>query len=202
MARVVVLILVASLIWTPIGVYVGMRPRLTSIVQPVAQFFAAFPPNILFPLAVSLIVAWNLNPEIWLSPLMVLGTQWYILFNVISGASTIPRELVDVGQNFGVKGWLWWKRIILPAIFPYYLTGAITASGGTWNASVVAEVANWGNRTLRAHGLGQYITDATTGGDLRHVVLGMAVMAFFVVVVNRLFWQPLYWLAERKYRLN
>ncbi len=202
MARVVVLILVASLIWTPIGVYVGMRPRLTSIVQPVAQFFAAFPPNILFPLAVSVIVAWDLNPEIWLSPLMVLGTQWYILFNVISGASTIPRELLDAGDNFGVRGWLWWKRIVLPAIFPYYLTGAIAASGGTWNASVVAEVANWGTRTVRAHGLGQYITDATLKGDFRHVVLGMAVMAFFVVVVNRLFWQPLYWLAERKYRLD
>ena len=202
MTRVVVLILVASLIWTPIGVYVGLRPRLTRIVQPVAQFFAAFPPNILFPLAVSVIVAWDLNPEIWLSPLMVLGTQWYILFNVISGASTIPRELMDVGDNFGVRGWLWWKRIVLPAIFPYYLTGAITASGGTWNASVVAEVANWGDRTLRAHGLGQYITDATISGDFRHVVLGMAVMAFFVVVVNRLFWQPLYWLAERKYRLD
>jgi len=202
MARVVVLIAIASLIWTPIGVYVGLRPRLTSIVQPVAQFFAAFPANILFPVAVSVIVAWNLNPEIWLSPLMVLGTQWYILFNVISGASTIPKELLDAGDNFGVRGWLWWKRIVLPAIFPHYLTGAITASGGTWNASVVAEVANWGDRTLRAHGLGQYITDATYGGDFRHVVLGMAVMAFFVVVVNRLFWQPLYWLAERKYRLS
>jgi NitT/TauT family transport system permease protein len=202
MTRVVVLILVASLIWTPVGVYVGMRPKLTRIVQPVAQFFAAFPPNILFPLAVSVIVVWDLNPEIWLSPLMVLGTQWYILFNVISGASTIPRELLDAGDNFGVKGWLWWKRITLPAIFPYYLTGAIAASGGTWNASVVAEVANWGTRTVRAHGLGQYITDATLNGDFRHVVLGMAVMAFFVVVVNRLFWQPLYWLAERKYRLD
>jgi NitT/TauT family transport system permease protein len=202
MTRVVVLILIASLVWTPIGVYVGLRPRLTRIVQPVAQFFAAFPANILFPLAVSVIVAWNLNPEIWLSPLMVLGTQWYILFNVISGASTMPRELLDAGDNFGVRGWLWWKRVALPAIFPYYLTGAITASGGTWNASIVAEVANWGDRKLRAHGLGQYIADATLSGDFRHVVLGMAVMAFFVVVVNRLFWQPLYWLAERKYRLN
>ena len=108
---------------------------------------------------------------------------------------------MDAGDNFGVHGWLWWKRIALPAVFPYYLTGAITASGGTWNASVVAEVANWGDRTVRAHGLGRYITDATHSGDFRHVVLGMAVMAFFVVVVNRLFWQPLYWLAERKYRL-
>ncbi len=201
MLRVVVLIILASLIWTPIGIYVGLRPRLTRIVQPVAQFFAAFPANILFPLVVSVIVTWSLDPDIWLSPLMVLGTQWYILFNVIAGTSTMPRELLDVGDNFAVKGWLWWKRVALPAVFPYYLTGAITASGGTWNASVVAEVANWGRHTERAHGLGAYITDATTSGDLPHVVLGMAVMAFFVVVVNRLLWQPLYWLAERKYRL-
>jgi len=201
MLRVVVLILLASAIWTPIGIYVGLRPRLTRIVQPVAQFFAAFPANILFPLAVSLIVYWSLNPDIFLSPLMVLGTQWYILFNVIGGASTIPRELTDVADNFGVKGWLWWKRVALPAVFPHYLTGAIAASGGTWNASIVAEVANWGDRTLRAHGLGQYIADATYAGDFNRVVLGIAVMAFFVVVVNRLFWQPLYWYAERRFRM-
>ena len=202
MLRVVVLIFLASLIWLPIGVYVGLHPRLTSIVQPVAQFFAAFPANILFPLVVSVIVAWSLNPDIWLSPLMVLGTQWYILFNVIAGASTMSRELLDAGDNFGVKGWLWWKRIALPAVFPYYLTGAITASGGTWNASIVAEVASWGTTTLHAHGLGAYLADATLAGDFRHVMLGMAVMAFFVVVVNRIFWQPLYWYAERKFRAD
>src|SRR4051812_3126712 len=201
MLRVVVLIALASLIWTPIGIYVGLKPRLTRIVQPVAQFLAAFPNNLLFPLVVSLIMAWKLNVNIWLSPLLVLGPQWYILFNVIAGARTMPRELLDAGENFGVKGWLWWKRVALPAVFPYYLTGAITASGGAWNASVLAEVAHWGHTTLHADGLGAYITDATVSGDFPHVVLGMAVMAFFVVVVNRLFWQPLYWLAERKYRL-
>jgi NitT/TauT family transport system permease protein len=201
MARVVVLILIASAIWTPIGIYVGLRPRLTRVVQPVAQFFAAFPANILFPLVVSVIVIWDLNPDIWLSPLMVLGTQWYILFNVIAGASTIPRELLDAGDNFGVRGWLWWKRVALPAVFPHYLTGAITASGGTWNASIVAEVASWGNHVEHAHGLGAYITDATLAGDFHKVVLGMAVMAFFVVVVNRILWQPLYWYAERKFRM-
>lgn len=202
MLRVVVLIILASLIWTPVGVYVGLRPRLTRIVQPVAQFLAAFPNNLLFPLVVSVIVVWKLNVNIWLSPLLVLGPQWYILFNVIAGARTMPRELLDAGDNFGVRGILWWKRVALPAVFPNYLTGAITASGGAWNASVLAEVANWGNITLHADGLGAYIIDATTSGDFPHVVLGMAVMAFFVVVVNRLFWQPLYWLAERKYRLT
>jgi NitT/TauT family transport system permease protein len=201
MTRVMVLIAVASVIWTPIGVHVGLRPSLTRIVQPVAQFLAAFPSNLLFPLVVSLIVFWNLNPDIWLSPLMILGTQWYILFNVIAGAAAMPKELRDAADNFGVRGWLWWKNVALPAVFPYYVTGAITASGGAWNASVLAEVASWGNKTLRAHGLGAYIADATTKGDFRHVVLGIAVMSFFVLVVNRILWRPLYWYAERKYKL-
>jgi NitT/TauT family transport system permease protein len=200
--RVVVLIALASLIWMPVGVYVGLRPRLTHIVQPVAQFLAAFPANILFPLAVSLIVAFTLNPDIWLSPLMILGTQWYILFNVIAGASALPKELRDAGDNLQLKGWLWWKKVALPGVFPYYVTGAITASGGSWNASVVAEVVSWGHKTLHAHGLGAYITDAVTTGNFQKVVLGTAVMSVFVVLLNRLFWRPLYWYAERKYRLT
>ncbi|HVV28858.1 MAG TPA: ABC transporter permease subunit [Rhizomicrobium sp.] len=202
LVRVVVLIALASAIWTPIGIYVGLRPRLSAIVQPVAQFLAAFPANILFPLAVSLIVLWDLNPDVWLSPLMVLGTQWYILFNVIAGASAMPKELRDAAENFGVRGWLWWKRVALPAVLPYYVTGAITASGGAWNASIVAEVASWGTRTLHAHGLGAYIADAVTAGDFRRVVLGTAMMSFLVVVLNRTFWRPLYWYAERKFRLT
>ena len=201
MIRIMVLILLASLIWTPIGVYIGLRPKLSQVVQPIAQFLAAFPANILFPFAVSLIIYFQLDPDIWLSPLMVLGTQWYILFNVIAGASVMPKELRDAGDNMGLKGVLWWKRLALPAIFPYYLTGAIAATGCTWNASIVAEVANWGSTTLRAHGLGAYIAGAVAVGDFRRVVLGTAVMAFFVVVLNRIIWQPLYWLAERKYRL-
>jgi NitT/TauT family transport system permease protein len=202
MTRVIVLIALASVIWTPIGIYVGLRPHLTRIVQPVAQFLAAFPANLLFPVAVSLIVLWTLDPDIWLSPLMVLGTQWYILFNVIAGASALPRELRDVSDNLQIKGWLWWRKVALPAVFPYYLTGAITASGGSWNAAIVAEIVEWGHKTLRAYGLGSYIADATTTGDFRKIVLGIAVMSFFVVVVNRLFWRPLYWYAERKYRLG
>jgi NitT/TauT family transport system permease protein len=202
LARVMVLILLASLVWTPIGIYVGLRPKLTAVVQPVAQFLAAFPNNLLFPLVVSLIVFWNANPDIWLSPLIVLGTQWYILFNVIAGASTMPQELRDAAENFGVRGWLWWKKVALPAVFPFYVTGAITASGGAWNASVLAEVASWGRTTLHAHGLGAYISDAMTSGDFHHVLLGTVVMSFFVVVVNRLLWRPLYWYAERKFRLT
>ncbi|HWF65496.1 MAG TPA: ABC transporter permease subunit [Rhizomicrobium sp.] len=202
LARVIALIAIASLIWTPIGIYVGLRPKLTAIVQPVAQFLAAFPQNLLYPLVVSLILFWNVSPDIWLSPLIILGTQWYILFNVIAGATTMPQELRDAAENFSVHGWLWWKKVALPAVFPFYVTGAITASGGAWNASVLAEVASWGKTTLRAHGLGAYIQDAMTTGDFRHVLLGTIVMSFFVVVVNRLLWRPLYWYAERKYRLT
>ncbi len=200
--RVVILIALASVIWTPIGIYVGLRPHLTRIIQPIAQFLAAFPSNLLFPLVFALIVGFNLNSDIWLSPLIILGTQWYILFNVIAGASALPRELRDAAQNFQVHGLLWWRKIGLPGVFPYYVTGAITASGGSWNASVAAELARWGSRTLRAHGLGAYISDATAAGDFHRIVLGIAVMGFFVVVINRIFWRPLYSYAERRYRLT
>ena len=202
LARVVVLIAIASVIWVPIGVWVGTHSRATNIVQPVAQFLAAFPANVLFPVVVSLIVAWRLDPNIWLSPLMILGTQWYILFNVIAGATAIPNELRAVGMNFRVRGWLWWRRIALPAVLPYYVTGAITASGGSWNASIVAEVASWGNEHLQADGLGAYIAQQTDAGNFHKIVLGIAVMSLFVVVVNRLFWRPLYYYAERKFRLG
>jgi NitT/TauT family transport system permease protein len=168
----------------------------------VAQFLAAFPANVLFPIVVSGIVAWRLDPNIWLSPLMILGTQWYILFNVIAGAAAIPAELRAVGANLRVRGWLWWRRIALPAVFPYYVTGAITASGGSWNASIVAEVASWGKEHLQAYGLGAYIAQKTDAGDFHHIVLGIAVMSLYVVLINRFFWRPLYLYAERKFRLG
>ena len=202
MARVFVLIAIASAIWVPIGIWVGLRPATARIVQPIAQFLAAFPANLLFPIFVSAIVAFKLDPNIWLSPLMILGTQWYILFNVVAGASTIPGEMRDVGTNLGVRGWLWWRRIALPGVFPFYVTGAITASGGSWNASIVAEVATWGTQRLQAEGLGAYIAQATDAGDYRRVVLGVAVMSGFVVVINRVFWRPLYGYAERKFRMS
>jgi len=202
MARVVILIALASVVWVPIGIWVGLRPRAAEIVQPIAQFLAAFPANLLFPLAVFAIVSWRLNPDLWLSPLMILGTQWYILFNVIAGASAMPAELRRAAENFHVAGWLWWRRVALPSIMPYYVTGAITASGGSWNAAIVAEIASWGTTQVRAHGLGTYIADATTAGDFHRIVLGIATMCLFVVAINRLFWRPLYYYAERRYRLT
>jgi NitT/TauT family transport system permease protein len=200
--RVAVLIALASIIWVPIGVWVGLRPRVASIVQPIAQFLAAFPANLFFPIVVSAIVLYRLTPDIWLSPLMILGTQWYILFNVIVGASAIAPELRYAGENLGVRGWLWWRRVALPAVFPFYVTGAITASGGSWNASINAEVAQWGTETVRAHGLGAYIADATAAGDFARNVLGIVVLSLLVVILNRVFWRPLYARAERKFRIS
>jgi NitT/TauT family transport system permease protein len=202
MLRVFILIALASLVWVPIGVWVGLRPGVTQIVQPIAQFLAAFPANLLFPVAVYGIVTWHLNADIWLSPLMVLGTQWYILFNVVAGASALPAELRYAAENFRVGGWLWWRRVALPGVFPYYITGAITASGGSWNAAIVAELANWGHTEVKAHGLGAFIAEATAAGDFHRIVLGIATMSLFVVVINRFFWRPLYYFAERKFRLT
>jgi NitT/TauT family transport system permease protein len=202
MVRVFVLIGIASLVWVPIGVWVGMRPGVAQVVQPIAQFLAAFPANLLFPVAVFGIVTFSLHPDVWLSPLMILGTQWYILFNVIAGASLMPNELRNAAQNFQVGGWLWWRRVALPAVLPYYVTGAITASGGSWNAAIVAELATWGDMRLEAHGIGAYIADATVAGNFHRIVLGVATMSVFVVVINRLFWRPLYYYAERKFRLG
>jgi NitT/TauT family transport system permease protein len=201
-ARVVVLIALASLIWVPAGVWIGLRPWAASKVQPVAQFLAAFPANVLFPIAVVAIVHWHLDPDVWLSPLMVLGTQWYILFNVIAGASAFPTDLREASTLFQLRRGQWWRQVIIPGILPYYVTGALTAAGGSWNASIVAEVASWGDTRLRAAGLGSYIADATAAGDYARVVLGIGVMSVMVVSCNRLLWRPLYRLAERRYRLD
>jgi NitT/TauT family transport system permease protein len=202
MTRVVVLIALASLLWVPIGVTIGLRPRAARVVQPIAQFLAAFPANLVFPVVVYGIVAWHLSPNIWLSPLMILGTQWYILFNVIAGAAAIPAELRHAARNLRIGGWLWWRRVALPAVMPYYVTGAITASGGSWNAAIVAELASWGTTQLQARGLGSYIAQATQSGDYHRIVLGIATMSVFVVTINRLFWRPLYDYAERRFRLG
>ena len=202
LARVVVLITLASLIWVPVGVWIGLRPRLAERIQPLAQFLAAFPANLAFPVFVVLIVRYSLDPNIWLSPLMILGTQWYILFNVIAGASAFPTDLREAAGSLHLGGWRWWLKVILPGIFPYYITGAITASGGSWNASIVAEVASWGDTHLTASGLGAYIANATETGDFPRVVLGITVMCILVTLFNRLLWRPLYAFGERRLRLG
>jgi NitT/TauT family transport system permease protein len=200
--RVVLLILIASAIWVPIGVMIGLRPRLAERIQPLAQFLAAFPANLLFPVFVVAIVHFKANPDIWLSPLIILGTQWYILFNVIAGTTAYPSDFREAADNFRMRGWQWWRQVILPGIFPYFVTGAITASGGAWNASIVAEAVSWGHDKLMAHGLGAYIAQTTANGDYPRIVLGIAVMSLIVTTFNRLLWRPLYRFAEERLRLD
>jgi NitT/TauT family transport system permease protein len=200
--RVLLLIGIASVIWVPIGVWIGLRPKMTAIAQPIVQFMAAFPTNLVFPVAVVLILRFNANKEIWLSPLIILGTQWYIVFNVIAGASSLPADFRHVARNLGLKRWIWWRRLIIPAIFPAYITGALTAAGGAWNAAIAAEWVQWGPTTLVATGVGAYIKVAFNDGDNSRLILGTAVLCLYVILFNRLFWRRLYDFAAERMRLD
>jgi NitT/TauT family transport system permease protein len=199
--RVVVLLAVSTVIWVPIGVWIGMNPRVSRFAQPVVQVLASFPANFLFPFAAAFFVAAGISLNIGGVLLMALGAQWYILFNVIAGASAIPSDLREAMRDLGVHGWLRWRRFILPAIFPAYVTGGITAAGGAWNASIVAEVVDYGKHHLVATGLGSYITAAATDGDIARLIVGIVSMSVYVVALNRLVWRRLYALAETRYAM-
>ncbi|MGW2893260.1 ABC transporter permease [Streptomyces sp. NPDC001212] len=201
LARVAVLVAVATVVWVPIGVKIGFSPRLTRIAQPVVQVLASFPANFLFPLAVWFFIRTGLSIDIGGIFLMALGAQWYILFNTIAGAMAIPTDLREAMDDLGVRGRQRWRRLIIPGIFPSYVTGGITASGGAWNASIVAEVVTFGGTTLTATGLGAYIARATEQGDHPRLIAGVVVMSVYVVCLNRFLWRPLYRLAETRYSL-
>ncbi|MEW2528645.1 ABC transporter permease subunit [Streptomyces sp. NPDC047071] len=200
-ARVVVLVAAATVVWVPVGVWIGFSPRLTRIAQPVVQVLASFPANFLFPLAVWFFLRTGLSLDVGGILLMALGAQWYILFNTIAGAMSIPSDLREAMDDLGVRGWQRWRRLVLPGVFPAYVTGGITASGGAWNASIVSEVVTFGTTTLTATGLGAYIARATADGDFPRLLAGVAVMSLYVVGLNRLLWRRLYRLAERRYSL-
>lgn len=201
-AKVILLIVLASILWVPIGVWIGLNKKISGMLQPIIQFLAAFPANFFYPIVVILIVKFNLNKNIWTAPLMILGTQWYILFNVIAAMHVIPKEIFLTTSIFRVKGILWWKRVILPAIFPYYVTGAMTAAGGCWNASIVAEFVKWGNNTIKSLGLGYYISKNSVHGDFPRIALGISVMCIYVMLFNKLIWRKLYELANSRFNFN
>jgi NitT/TauT family transport system permease protein len=196
--RIFVCIAIATLIWVPIGVWVGLRPNIANKIQPVIQFLAAFPANLLFPVVVMFIVNNQLNVNIWTSPLIILGTQWYILFNVIAGVQSLPRSAFYAVESMQLPRIVWWKSLILPGIFPHLITGIITAVGGAWNASIVAEYVEWGQDKLIATGLGSYIASCYRSGDFIHLSLGIVVMCIFVLVINRVIWLPLCHLAQKR----
>jgi len=198
-ARIVVVLIVSTLVWVPLGVWIGMNPRVSRLAQPIVQVAASFPANFLYPFLMALFIALGIGLDYGGIVLMLMGAQWYILFNVIAGASTVPNDLRESMQVMKVRGWLRWKVLILPAIFPSYVTGAITAAGGAWNASIVAEFVTYDHKQIAARGLGAYITEASNAGDTAKVVLGVIVMSVYVVLVNRFFWRRLYALAERRF---
>jgi NitT/TauT family transport system permease protein len=201
LGRVIVLLLFATLVWTPVGVAIGFNPRLARFLQPVVQFLASFPANFIFPFATLFFIRFHVNINYGCILLMALGSQWYILFNSIAGAQSIPTELREMAADFGLHGWSRWRKLIVPGIFSSWVTGGITASGGAWNASIVSEIVSWGATTLTATGLGTYIADATSKGDWPRITLGVSVMSLYVVGINRIFWRRLYRLAETRYHL-
>jgi NitT/TauT family transport system permease protein len=201
LGRVLILLLVATLIWTPVGVAIGFNPRLSRLLQPVVQFLASFPANFIFPFATLFFIRSHISINWGSIFLMSLGAQWYILFNSISGAMSIPTDLREMATDIGLRGWRLWRKLIIPGIFSAWVTGGITASGGAWNASIIAEVVAWGQTTLTATGLGAYIAKATEVGDWPRITLGIGMMSLYVVGLNRVLWRQLYQLAEKKYHL-
>ena len=198
-ARVLALLVVSTVIWVPAGVWIGLNPKVSRLAQPVVQILASFPAQFLFPIFTALLVATHISLNFGGVLLMALGTQWYILFNVIAGASAIPHDLREAAANLRLPRKLWWGKLILPGIFASYVTGGITAAGGAWNASIVAEVVSYGHTQLTATGLGAYITQATAVGDWPRILIGVAVMSVYVVGVNRLFWRRLHAIAESRF---
>lgn len=192
-----------AVIWTlPVGVFIGTNPRLSRIAQPIVQILASFPANMAFPIITILYLKLNISMDFGAIPLMMLGTQWYVLFNVIAGAMAIPSDLKEVSSILQLTPWQMWKTLILPAVFPFLITGCITASGGAWNASIVSEIVSWKTNTLQASGLGSYIAQATIKGNWSEIIWGIIVMCLLVVIVNRLLWRRLYDLAQKKYHLD
>jgi NitT/TauT family transport system permease protein len=199
--RVTLLLLFATLVWTPVGVAIGFNPKLARLLQPVVQFLASFPANFIFPFATLFFIHTHISIDWGSILLMSLGAQWYILFNSIAGAQSIPTDLREMASDVGLKGWQRWQKLIIPGIFSAWVTGGVTASGGAWNASIVSEIVSWGQTTLTATGLGAYIANATAVGDWPRITLGISVMSLFVVGINRLLWRRLYHVAETKYHL-
>lgn len=201
-ARVAAAMLLSVAIFTPLGVWIGMNPRLVKIFQPLIQILAAIPPNIFYPLIAAFIAIYHQDLGWWAIPMIMLGTQWYVLFNVIAGVSAIPTQITEVSETFGLRRFRWWRYYMLPAIFPYIVTGIISAAGGAWNSAIAAEVIQWGSTTLSATGLGAFISVVTDAGKNPESALGCAAMCALVALCIIFVWQPLYRIAETKFKYD
>ena len=202
MIRIFIMIILSMIIWVPIGVLIGSNMRLARIAQPIIQFLAAFPAYIVYPFATHFIQQNNLSPSIWLSPLLVMGTQWYILFNVIVAIQQLPKGMDDVFNLLSAPVSLRWRKWLLPGLFPMLVIGLNNAAGGAWNASIEAELLTWGDKTIAAEGLGAYIRMASDKGQLINMTLATVVMCIFVTVINRFVWMPLILLAQSRFQIK
>jgi NitT/TauT family transport system permease protein len=199
--RVLTVVAVSSAVWVPVGVWIGFNPRVAQFMQPIVQVLASFPANFIFPFAIVVFLAIHLPLNYGAIVLMLLGTQWYVLFNVIAGASAVPTDLKEAMDNLGVRGVDRWRRFVLPSIFPAYVTGAITAAGGAWNATIVAEFVTYDSKTYVAKGLGSFIQLNSGTTHLPELFAGLLVMSLLVTGVNVLWWRRLYRLAETRFAL-
>jgi len=200
--RVEVTLVLAGLWTVPVGVLVGLQPRLAAVAQPIAQIAASVPATALFPIVLLFLIRIGGGLGIGSIVLLLLGTQWYLLFNVIAGASAIPADLKEVCSVFHFPRWDRWRQLFLPAVFPYLVTGFVTASGGAWNASIVAEYFRFQGKTISTTGLGAVISAASDSGNFPMLLGATIVMAIMVVTFNRLVWRRLYALAATKYKLE
>jgi NitT/TauT family transport system permease protein len=200
--RVALAVILGSLWAIPVGVFIGTNRKWTTRLQPVVQVVASFPAPMLFPILAYVMAKMGISFQIGSVILFLFASQWYILFNVISGAAIIPAQMLELGKLFRLDGWHYWKSIILPAIFPSLVNGWITAAGGAWNASIVAEIVQQGSNVFLATGIGATITKSATSGDFPTLAGGIFVMVTVVVLLNRFFWGSLYRLAETRYRME
>jgi NitT/TauT family transport system permease protein len=200
--RIIITTLITILIWLPISIYIGLRPSLVKIAQPLALLMSSFPANLIFPLCVYLIKKYELDPNIWLSILLIISMQWYLIFNILSGISSIPANLSEVVKSFDIKGYKLFKKILFPAIMPHFMIGAITAWGCAWNTTIIAEIAEWGTTTLEATGIGAYVTNASNDGDTSRIILGILVMLIYIEFFNRIFWRPLFKYTDKMEQLK
>jgi NitT/TauT family transport system permease protein len=194
---------VIALVWTvPVGVAIGMNKKLSNIIQPIIQVIASIPATALFPVVLGMFINVFGGLSVASILLMLMGTQWYILFNVVAGAMAIPEDLKEATKVLGLKGFKKWKILILPGIFPYLITGMITATGGCWNASIVSEYVNFGGKTVKTIGLGALISDATTKGNFALLLVGTITMCIVVVGINKIVWKRLFALSEERFKIE
>ncbi|WP_299009917.1 ABC transporter permease subunit [uncultured Shewanella sp.] len=199
--RVAIAMLLSVILFTPIGIWIGLNPRLTRLFQPIIQVLAAIPPNVLFPVITIILVTTNQSLNLWAIPLIMLGTLWYVLFNVIAGAASLPQNMLEMAKSFRLNGWNWWFKFMIPAIFPYIVTGIISAAGGAWNSAIAAEFLQWGNQTITTDGIGALIAETTNNNQLHQAALAVSALCFLVSLCVIFIWRPLYRLAETRYKV-